>query len=56
MGAKIGNSFPCSHPLIGTREQESEKGGQASRNAELILVPTSEKKPILVPSMKEGEI
>jgi hypothetical protein len=48
--------FSCSPFLVGTREQECGKVAQTRVQTDKMLVPAESEKPILVPSMKEGEI
>ena len=48
-------SFSCSPDIVGTREQETEKGPETSINTGDILVPDSPSNSILVPASRKQE-
>ncbi len=48
-------SYPCTHPIAGTRVQETENGPQTRANIEEKLVPGNRRNPLLVPEKKSAE-
>jgi hypothetical protein len=49
-------SFPCSQPIVGTRERECKQSTEPQVNTGPILVPAIADKPIPVPGREIGEL